>query len=100
MKNKKITNLLLILIALPTFVFAQNRNFWTQSDANKVSQNDIRESVTSVNKFEVYDLNLDIFQNEILQAPFRFQGVTSDVELTFPVGNSNYETLPFTKRKR
>ncbi|MDQ7917892.1 M12 family metallo-peptidase [Mesonia sp. MT50] len=97
MKNKKITNLLLILIALPTFVFAQNRNFWTQSDANKVSQNDIRESVTSVNKFEVYDLNLDIFQNEILQAPFRFQGVTSDVELTFPVGNSNYETFTIYK---
>ncbi|MDT0294972.1 reprolysin-like metallopeptidase [Mesonia ostreae] len=97
MKNKKITNLLLIMIALPTFVFAQNRNFWTESDVNEVNQNDIRESVTSINKFEVYNLNLATFKNEILQAPFRFQGITSDLELTFPVGNSNYQSFTMYK---
>lgn len=97
MKNKKITNLLLILIALPTFAFAQNRNFWTESDVNEVSQSDVRESVTGINKFEVYNLNLDTFKNEILQAPFRFEGATSDVKLTFPVGNSNYQTFTMYK---
>lgn len=97
MKNKNITKLLLILIALPTFAFAQNRNFWTESDVNEVNQSEIRESVTGINKFEVYNLNLDILKSEILQAPFRFQEATSDVELTFPVGNSNYQTFTVYK---
>jgi len=97
MKNKKITNLLLILIALPTFAFAQNRNFWTQSEVANINQENVRENITTIENFEIYNLDLSSFKNEILQAPYRFQGITSDVELTLPIGNSTYQTFTIYK---
>ena len=65
MKNKKITNLLLILIALPTLAFAQNKNFWSQAEGKNISQENIRKSVTTIEKSEIYNLDLSSFKNAI-----------------------------------
>lgn len=97
MKNKKITNLLLIMIALPTLAFAQNRNFWTQTEASNISQEDIRQSTTIIEKFETYNLNLSSFKNEILQAPLRFKGVNSTVDLVLPIGNEAFQKFKIYK---
>ncbi len=97
MKNKKITNLLLILIALPTLAFAQNKNFWSQTEGKNISQENIRKSVTTIEKSEIYNLDLSNFKNEILKAPYRFQGIDSNIELTLPIGNQSYQTFTIYK---
>ncbi|TXK76861.1 reprolysin-like metallopeptidase [Mesonia sp. K4-1] len=97
MKNKKITNLLLILIALPTLAFAQNKNFWSQAEGKNISQENIRKSVTTIEKSEIYNLDLSSFKNAILQAPYRFEGVTSNIEITLPTGDSSFDTFTLYK---
>lgn len=97
MKNRKLKKILLILIVLPTLIFAQNDNYWTPIDSNTLDQKDIVKSKTIIENFDVYNLNIDVFKSKILQAPFRFQEMHSDVLLTFPIGKDTYQTFKIYK---
>jgi len=97
MKNRKLKKILLILIVLPTLIFAQNDNYWKPIDSNTLDKKDIVKSKTIIENFDVYNLNIDVFKSKILQAPFRFQEMHSDVLLTFPIGKDIYQTFTVYK---
>ena len=82
---------ILILILLPVIGFAQNKSYWTKTDASKVQQGKLLKRSSAPSKYEVYNLNLDALKLNLQNAVSRSSGSSSDVFVQFPNAKGQME---------
>jgi len=81
---------LLIIVLGLTFNNSQAQDYWQRSSEKDLMNNEIKESYTKVSEHELYILSISDLSSILNQAPYRGAGVTSNLEVTFPVSD---ETL-------
>jgi len=81
---------LLVIVLGLTFNNSQAQDYWQRISEKDLMNSEIKESYTRVSEHELYVLSIEDLTPILNQAPYRGSGITSNIEVTFPVSD---ETL-------
>lgn len=95
---KKVISQIIILIFISGSLYGQQTpEFWNKVSLDRVDLKDAINYTAEVRNFSTYTLNLEPMVNSIDEAPLRFSGINSNVNLQVPTGDDGFTNFKIYK---
>jgi len=86
---RRITSIHIIILLIFSVGFSQN-TLWTEKAEHAINEENIIDYSTEVSRYDVYELDEDMFKTTLVNAPLRFQQTQSDVLLEIPYSKGKF----------